>query len=140
MASDLKYKELARLNISNIILACRNYDKAVLARAKIKREVNTSSIISAYGGFDMNSLEAISKATKRLEENHIDVVFLNAGGVVFSNRFETVTANETKYEKTIFQNSFFASFYLYKELKVLDLILKRELFFPVEKEHVEYQA
>ena len=34
----------------------------------------------------------------------------------FQTRFETVTANETKYEKTIFQNSF-ASFYLYKELK-----------------------
>ena len=33
----------------------------------------------------MNSLEAISEATKQLEENHIDVVFLNAGGVVFSN-------------------------------------------------------
>ncbi|WP_298770200.1 NAD-dependent epimerase/dehydratase family protein [uncultured Shewanella sp.] len=101
---------LCQKEVASIVMAARDANKAALARDELLKMQALGShistqLIAAKGDFDMNAPDKIEAAIKALPDDiQFDVVFLQAGGVVFSKDYETVKWNGHVIEKTIFQN------------------------------------
>ncbi|WNJ20299.1 SDR family NAD(P)-dependent oxidoreductase [Pontibacter sp. G13] len=91
----------------SIIMATRTQSKGDEAKARLlASNPAQSTIVEAVGGFDMNDPRAIEEAVAKLPKQHpFDVVFLQAGGVVFGNERQTVNWNGLNVERTISQNA-----------------------------------
>lgn len=107
---------LVKNGTQRIVMACRTSDKAIAARQQVIQttHLKDSTRLEAIGGFDMNDPAKIETVVNALPANKpFDVVFLQAGGVIFTDDYEFVHWNGTKIEKTVFQNVFGAYITLY---------------------------
>ena len=112
-------KQLLTYKPRRIVLACRTKEKA---ESVLKQLPESSTQIEAVGGFDMNDSIAIKTAINDLPgDQKFDIVFLQSGGMVVSNRFEFVTVNGTTIERTVHQNAI-GGLLTVKYLEELDLI------------------
>ncbi|WP_281613552.1 SDR family NAD(P)-dependent oxidoreductase [Flammeovirga sp. SubArs3] len=101
-------KLLAKKGYNRIVMACRTEGKAEKAKQEIATEIQPYKVdgLEVTGGFDMNNPDEIEKAVNALPANKpFDVVFLQAGGVVFGKDFEFINYKGKKIERTIFQNT-----------------------------------
>lgn len=99
-------KLLTAKGFDRILLAGRSLGKVQQAKSELDGLASAGTVISAAGGFDMNDPESIQNAVLALPHNEkFDVVFLQAGGVVFKDDYQYVTYNHTKVERTLFQNA-----------------------------------
>lgn len=122
-------KLLAEDGFDYIIMACRTLSKATEARKQVleMRKATTPITVQAYGGFDMNDPVQIAQAVNELSaERRLDVVFLAAGGVIFSDTYETKSWAGHTIEKTVFQNVIGAH---------LTLHHLKERFTPIKRTH-----
>ncbi len=86
-----------------IVLACRTQEKANSIKSTLQADAGVE--IEAYGGFDMNNKEGIKEAVRVLPKNEaLDIVFLQAGGMVVANNFQFVIENGEAIEKSVYQN------------------------------------
>lgn len=104
-------KETTRIVIQNgydrVVMACRTETKAIEAKNDILESITPShnTTIETVGGFDMNTPDAIESAVEVLPaDKPFDVIFLQSGGVIFSDDYNYIDWNGKKVEKTIFQN------------------------------------
>jgi NAD(P)-dependent dehydrogenase (short-subunit alcohol dehydrogenase family) len=90
---------------AELTMACRTADKAATARdlAVASAGVAPNRVVAA-GGFDMLDPSAIDDAVAALPPDAFDVVFLQAGGWVFTETAQTVQRNGHSVEKTVFKN------------------------------------
>ena len=99
-------KKLAQHGFERITLAARTHQKAINAKGELGKEISLKGRIEATGGFDMNSPKSIENAVINLPKGKpYDIIFLQAGGVVFGNDYQYVSFSEKQIEKTIFQNA-----------------------------------
>lgn len=106
-------KLLLKKDVDQVILACRTQAKA----DETKRILGSDNRLIAVGGFDMQDQNSISKAIGSIElDKTIDIVFLQAGGMVVSKDFQFVSANGQEFEKTTYQNVI-GGFIVTEELK-----------------------
>lgn len=109
---------------TDITMACRTEIKGIKAVEAIIAEtkMKNSSKLTVYGGFDMNHPNKIKAAIANLPRHkQYDAIFLAAGGVFFTDDYQTNKWNGLKVEKTIFQNLIGAHICL-TELKKSNLI------------------
>lgn len=99
-------KILVSSGIHRLVMATRTMDKAVTAKSKIDTAYpDHQTQIEVASGFDMTDPKAIEKAVHKLPKDQpFNIIFLQAGGVIFSNDYSYLTWNNTAIEKTIFQN------------------------------------
>ncbi len=104
-------KETCKLLIEDgftrVVMAGRSETKIKAARDEVIAATGPGdgTTITAVSGFDMNDPAKIIAAVDALPAGEpFDVVFLQAGGVVFSKDYSTVEWNGRRVEKTIFQN------------------------------------
>ncbi len=90
---------------AHVTLACRTDDKAreALGQAVEAAGVGEERAVAA-GGFDMLAPEAIEDAVSALPATPFDVVFLQAGGWVFTDGVQTNRYGETTVERTLAKN------------------------------------
>lgn len=108
-------RELVGDGFSRVVMACRTASKAVSARQDLAAELDAEvgQVLETAGGFDMTDPEKIILAVDALPEGQpFDVVFLQAGGVVFGDAYKTVEFGGHTIERTVFQNVFGAHFVL----------------------------
>ena len=91
-------RSLVEERAGRVVMAGRSADKLEKARAEILRDFPAAELDIAPG-FDMGDLDKIEQAVARLDDK-FDIVFLQAGGVVFSPEVQRVQG----IERTIFQN------------------------------------
>ena len=99
-------KEVLKRGVGELVLACRTIEKAEHAKSLLMPLIPKGVNIVAVGGFDMTDPNSLVAAISDLSSELFDVVFLNAGGVVFSDDYQTVEWKGITYERTIFQNVF----------------------------------
>lgn len=98
-------KELIKRGASNITLAGRSVEtlektrEELLSFASKTRAVN----IALAPGFDMLDTKKLESAVVQLTSS-FDIIFLGAGGVFFTETFQSVNYKGRSVEKTIFQN------------------------------------
>lgn len=100
-------KLLIRDGFGRIVMGGRSASKIEAARQEVVEAVRPGADveIDAVAGFDMNDPAQIRAAVDALPADRpFDVIFLQAGGVVFTKDFDTVRLGGHRYEKTIFQN------------------------------------
>ena len=100
-------KHLIKNGFTEITMACRSEAKGKLAKKKILEELgrNTSANLKVVGGFDMNDPNKIEDAVKNLVgDKKFGKVFLAAGGVFFSDQFQTIDWRGQNIERNVFQN------------------------------------
>lgn len=116
---------LAEEGFSHVVMATRTQAKGDAARAELlTRLPNTRTKLEVAAGFDMTNPSSIEASVEQLEaEEPFDVVFLQAGGGVFSEEVQTVSHRERDVERTVFQNVFGAHV-------VLSNLLRRGLLAP----------
>jgi len=90
----------------HITMACRTEGKATAAMAEVRKTTNGSATdVTTAAGFDMTDPAAIEAAVDALPADRpFDVVFLQAGGVVYGKDWKSVTWNGVSVERTVFQN------------------------------------
>jgi NAD(P)-dependent dehydrogenase (short-subunit alcohol dehydrogenase family) len=90
----------------HVVLAARTTEKAEAAREEVLANTSADeSLVTAAGGFDMTDPAAIAQAVDALPaELVLDVVFLQAGGVVFEDDYQDVRGVDVTVERTVFQN------------------------------------
>ena len=98
-------KQLQSEDFTDIYLGCRSIHKANTTQHILEQTGKFKGNYHPIEGMDMlnplaikNTIEALPKDLK------IDTVFLGAGGVIFTEDYNTVTFGNIQYEKTIFQN------------------------------------
>ena len=92
-------------NPKSIVLACRTQAAADEVKAKLAN-LNSRVQLEPYGGFDMTNEQSIEIAVEALPEGkQFDIVFLQAGGAVFSDDYQYVNYGDNKIERTSFQNA-----------------------------------
>lgn len=97
-------KILTERNVESIALACRTKEKAEKVKSKLQPK---NTVLSTYGGFDMNNENSIKRAVDQLpDEKPFDIVFLQSGGMIVSNDFQFIESKKGRIEKTIYQNTF----------------------------------
>ncbi len=90
---------------AQVTLACRSSVKAADARDRALAATGVAPAqAEAAGGFDMLDPTAIDRAVDSLSLEPLDVVFLQAGGWVFSDGVQTVRSNGETVEKSVFVN------------------------------------
>jgi len=90
---------------AELVLACRTSDKAARAAATAVAAAGVPDTRAlAAGGFDMLDPLAIAEAVDALPARPVDVVFLQAGGWVWADGFQTVRRGDVAIERTVFQN------------------------------------
>ena len=98
---------LIKENTKRITLAARSSEKAEMAKRILEKE-NAKGLktkLEAFGDFDMTDPDKIKEAVSYLPLNKpYDIVFLQAGGVVFKEDYQFVEWEGKKYERTVFQN------------------------------------
>lgn len=99
-------KHLVNDGFGRIVMACRTETKAKKAKEEVLASTKTKNPnIEIAFGFDMNNPDKIAKAVQSLSQRgQFDMVFLGAGGVFFTDDYQTLTWNNTTIEKTVFQN------------------------------------
>ena len=93
--------------VGHLVMACRTQAKADQARQDLLARVPGAGPdrVSAAGGFDMNDGAAIAAAVDALPADRVhDVVFLQAGGVIFGGAWQAVPWGGQQIERTISQN------------------------------------
>lgn len=108
-------RELVGDGFSRVVMACRTFQKATAARDELRAELDAEvgGVLETAGGFDMTDPAQIAAAVDELPDGQpFDVVFLQAGGVVFDDAYQTVEHDGQRIERTIFQNVFGAHFVL----------------------------
>lgn len=98
-------KLLASLGVKSLTLAARNQEKADWAKRSVQDQVFSDTRISAIGGLDMNSPDGIREAIEQIDKEPFDIVFLQAGGVFFTDSYQYKLWEGKRFEKTIFQNT-----------------------------------
>lgn len=88
---------------ATVVMACRTAAKADAARAQVVGSDPVGKAIAA-GGFDMLDPAAVQRAVNGLGNEPLDVVFLQAGGWVWSDEVQTVRLNGVAVERTIAKN------------------------------------
>jgi len=90
---------------ATVTLACRNDGKAEAAR---QQAIEAASVAEdkaiAAGGFDMLDMQAIDEAVDALPPAPLDVVFLQAGGWVWTDDAQTVSLGGRAIEQTVVKN------------------------------------
>ena len=87
-------KQLLHENPTRIVLACRTESKAIKTKFIIEKSRKTEVKLEPQGGFDMNDEEAIKTAVFSLPDRQpYDIIFLQSGGVVFSDDYQFVNHN-----------------------------------------------
>lgn len=89
---------LVEEGVDSLVAACRTMDKAQSVRGHL------GSVVEPAGGFDMLDRGAIEGAVAALPDRPFDAVFLQAGGWVFTETFQTVDWFGQPVEKTIAKN------------------------------------
>tara|TARA_B110000211_G_C13996123_1_gene516294 strand:- start:212 stop:1165 length:954 start_codon:yes stop_codon:yes gene_type:complete len=99
-------KHLIKKGYAEITMACRDYNKGLIAKKEILNWVEAQETnLKVIGGFDMNKPQLIRAAVQNIKEKFpFDIVFLAAGFAVFSDDFQAVEWESSRIEKTIFQN------------------------------------
>lgn len=99
-------KILPERGFARIAMTARSSAKLKAAQREVTEATKDSgACIEAYSGFDMLDAGANENAVDMLPKNQkFDVVFLNAGGMIVADGFETHTSENTSVEKTVFQN------------------------------------
>lgn len=100
-------KWLVEDGYGHIFMACRTEAKAMQAREEVLQAtpINQGTTITAAGGFDMNNPASIEQAVAALpRDQQFDVIFLQAGGVIFAPDYQTVQFDGRSFERTVFQN------------------------------------
>ncbi len=101
-------KILIDQNVKQIVLGARTHQKAEEAKNELLKRAKSSvkTRLIPSGGFDMTAPDKIQEAVKNLKVNQpFDIVFLQAGGVVFKDDYQYVEWNGKRYERTVFQNT-----------------------------------
>ncbi len=107
-------KILAQKGFKRIIMGARTLEKAKGAASQLKVSLGTEII--PLGGMDMNQPESMYQNLDHLpKEVTIDIVFLQSGGVFFTENYQYLQYKGKRYEKTIFQNAF-GGYLLYAHL------------------------
>ena len=90
---------------AQVVLACRTHEKAEAARAQLlaTEGIEPEQAVPA-GGFDMLDPAGIRAAVDQLDPAPFDVVFLQAGGWVFTKRAQVVEFGGVAVEKTVAKN------------------------------------
>jgi len=111
--------------VSTITMAVRSRERGEHVRTAILDELEDTDGVSleVADGFDMTDPDAIAAAVAALPDRPFDVVFLQAGGVVFTDDYQWVHHRGRQYERTVFQNVFGAHL-------VLSSLLRRGLVAP----------
>lgn len=98
-------QQLLERGADRIVLACRTQEKAEAAKEKVTLDAAQLDKLHCQGGFDMCDQAAIATAVQALPEDlKLDILFLQAGGMVVANDWQFVEKGETKIEKTLYQN------------------------------------
>lgn len=100
-------QELALQGASQVVMAVRSLEKGEAAKKTLLQtgDIREDQLL-VVGGFDMLSPQKIAAAVPELSNEPIDAVFLNAGGWVYTDNYQTENFNGETIEKTIFQNVF----------------------------------
>ncbi|MEQ6124499.1 SDR family NAD(P)-dependent oxidoreductase [Pseudotenacibaculum sp. MALMAid0570] len=117
-------KHLINDGATKITLAGRTLSKIEEAKRYLKKTTTQNPLLElkTAGGFDMLDPKKIETAINNLEtKNPFDIVFLCAGGVFFTNDYQTKKWNQKEIEKTVFQNVFGAHLTI-KALKQQNLL------------------
>ncbi len=118
-------KILLHRGYTKIVMGARSEQKAEDAKNEISRELgrNYPGLVP-IGGFDMNDPAAIAESVDQLS-NHapFDIVFLQAGGVIFDDNYQYTRWRGFQVEKTAFQNAL-GAFITLSHLKEKGLIAK----------------
>ncbi|MEM6994999.1 MAG: SDR family NAD(P)-dependent oxidoreductase, partial [Myxococcota bacterium] len=112
--------------VSRIVMAVRTRAKGEAARDQVRAEgaVGPETALEVAEGFDMTDPKKITAAVDALPaDRRFDIVFLQAGGVVFSDEVQTVAHKGHTVERTVFQNVFGAHV-------VLSRLVERGLLAP----------
>ena len=95
-------KILAQMGARRIALASRSMEKA---RKAVHSIGPSETKLEPYGGFDMLDYEKIREAVRQLPKEKFDIVFLQSGGMVVSDKYEFIQVNGASIEKNIQQNA-----------------------------------
>ncbi len=99
-------KILALQGFRSITMAARTQHRADNAKARLLASISPKGRIEAMGGFDMNNPKSIESAVANLPKGKpYDIIFLQAGGVVFGQDYQYVNFADKEIERTIFQNA-----------------------------------
>ena len=100
-------KFLVQDGFERVVMACRSASRGLEAKKEVMKFIPSGSntSVEVIGGFDMNDPAQIIAAVDSLPaDEKFDTIFLGAGGVIFSDDYQTVEWNNLSIEKTIFQN------------------------------------
>lgn len=99
-------KLLIQQNVKQIVLGARTQIKADEAKRKLDQNTDIKTRLIPIGGFDMTAPDRIAQAVTNLGATQpFDIVFLQAGGVVFKDDYQYVNWKGKRYERTVFQNT-----------------------------------
>ncbi|PHR26193.1 MAG: hypothetical protein COA38_15470 [Fluviicola sp.] len=88
-----------------ILLGCRKQEDADKLKSELQVSAGSTRLI-AQGGFDMNNPSSIELAINEIpKELEFNIVFLQAGGVVFNDNYQFTEYKGRQFEKTVFQNA-----------------------------------
>lgn len=118
-------KHLINDGATKITLGCRTKSKANLTKEHLENSMkgHVNCELIPIGGFDMHDQSAIENTIRNIESNGYDVIFLAAGGAIFTTSFQTINSGNHSIEKTSYQNLFGAHITL-KALHKYNLINK----------------
>lgn len=92
--------------VKQIVLGARTQTKAEEAQEKLSKKAAVRTQLIPVGGFDMTAPKQIKNAVQSISEMEpFDIVFLQAGGVVFKDDYQYVDWKGKRYERTVFQNT-----------------------------------
>ena len=99
-------KWLIEDGVGRIVMGSRDEARGRAARDEVLEATGANDAdVTAVGGFDMTDPARIEAAVASLPADQpFDVVFLQAGGVVFGKDYDTVEYRGHKVERTVFQN------------------------------------
>ncbi len=100
-------KHLIKDGATNVVMAGRSLQRVIDAKNDILSKIASQTQVHTVGGFDMLDPHKIHKAVSDLQDlGPFDVVFLGAGGVFFTEEYQTKEWKGKQIEKTVFQNLF----------------------------------
>ncbi len=99
-------KFLTEDGFGRIVMAGRSEERIRAARDRVLATASPGpgTVVTTAGGFDMTEPDRIKAAVAALPDQRFDVVFLAAGGVVFTDQVQSTSWNGLAIERTVFQN------------------------------------
>lgn len=100
-------KHLISDGFTDIVMGCRSKSKGLKAREEVLSVAQDSKTVSieVVDGFDMNDPNMIEMAVSGMSSSQkFDIVFLAAGGAVFTDDFQSTKWRGMEIERTVFQN------------------------------------